>query len=175
MTKPKKLKAEAAKGVMQSRDEVVDAIAAIGRHVRERTRIETAMNDELAGIRAQFEGLAQPHGEAIKALSDGVQAWCEAHRAELTDGGKTKTAQLPTGEVKWRTTPPSVSVKGADAVLALLSERGLQRFIRTKTEVNKEAFLNEPEEAAKVPGVTISQREEFVIEPFETALAEAAE
>lgn len=175
MSKVKKLKVPAAQGVLQSRQQVVDAIAAIGRHVRERTKIEAAMNDELAETRGQFEGLAEPHSMRIKELSAGVEAWCAAHRDELTDGGKTKTASLPTGEVKWRTTPPSVTVKGAEAVLALLQERQLVRFIRTKQEVNKEAVLNEPDVATAVPGISITQREEFVIEPFETALSEAAE
>ncbi len=174
MAKPKKVKAAAAQGVLQSRDEVIDAIAKIGRAIRERSRIEAAMGDELASTKALFEKLAAPHAERIMELSAGVQAWCEAHRDELTQGGKVKTADLPTGTVKWRTTPPSVSVKGADAVMALLIDRGLDRFVRTKQEVNKEAILNEPDEVAAVPGITIQQREEFVIEPFEAELSEVA-
>ena len=170
--KAKRLKADAAYGVLQSRDAVVGAIAVIGAHARERLRIGAAMGDEIAAIKARYEEQAQPLSEEIVALTGGVQAWCEAHRDELTLGGKVKTAVLPTGEVKWRTTPPSVSVKGADAVMALLAQRGLDRFIRTKQEVNKEALLNEPDLAATVPGITISQREEFVIEPFEAALAD---
>ncbi len=171
-SKPKKLKAEAAQGVLQSRDEVVAGIATIGRLVRERVRIETRMNDELAGIKAQFEGLAAPLAQDIETLTRGVQAWCEAHRDELTQGGKTKTCALETGEVKWRVTPPSVQIKGADAVLALLAQKGLDRFIRMKIEVNKEALLNEPMIAGTVPGITIKQTEEFIVEPFAAELAE---
>jgi phage host-nuclease inhibitor protein Gam len=171
--KPAKLKSAAAQGVLQSREEVVAGIATIGRLVRERTRIETRMNDELAGIKAQFEGLAAPIAKEIEDLTRGIQAWCEAHRDELTGGGKTKTASLETGEVKWRTTPPSVQIKGTDAVLALLAQRGLDRFIRTKAEPNKEAMLNEPDVAGTVPGVTIKQSEEFIVEPFQAELAEA--
>ncbi len=170
----KRLKATAATGVLQSRDEVIEAISTIGQHVRDRTKIEADMNDELSGIRGQFEGLAAPHAQAIADLSKGVQAWCEAHRAELTQNGKTKTVSLSSGEVKWRLTPSKVSIKGEEAVLALLAARKLERFTRVKTEINKEAILNEPDIATAVPGITISQREEFVIEPFETALAEVA-
>lgn len=174
MTKAKRLKAEAAKNVLQSRDAVIEAIAAIGAHVRERTRIEAAMGDEIAAVRAKYEEQAQPLSTAIAALSEGVQGWCEVNRAELTNGNKVKFAVLPTGEVKWRSTPPSVSVKGSDAVLELLKKLGLDRFIRTKVEVNKEAMLNEPDVAKEVPGVAIVQREEFVIEPFDAQLAEVA-
>jgi phage host-nuclease inhibitor protein Gam len=174
MAKPKKVKTQAAVGVMQSRDEVIDAVAKIGELVRERTRIETAMNDEMAAIKAQYEMDAQPHGERITALSAGVQAWCEAHRMDLTQGGKTKTVQLPTGEVKWRVTPPSVSIKGTEAVLQLLRNKQLVQFIRAKEEVNKEAILADPKGVAGIAGITIKQVEEFVIEPFSAQLDEVA-
>jgi phage host-nuclease inhibitor protein Gam len=50
----------------------------------------------------------------------------------------------------------------------------LERFIRLKPEVNKEAILNEPEAVRDVPGLSIKQDESFSIEPFETALEEVA-
>ena len=174
MAKRKKVKAQAAVGVMQSRDEVITAVAQIGELVRERTRIEAAMNDELAVVKARFETEAQPHGERITALTIGVQTWCEAHRSDLTQGGKTKTVQLPTGEVKWRVTPPSVSIKGTEAVLQLLRNKQLVQFIRAKEEVNKEAILADPKAVAGIAGITINQKEEFVIEPFAAQLDEVA-
>lgn len=173
MARAAKMKAPAAQGVLQSRDEVVDAIAEIGRSTRERVRIETEMNDELATIRERYETEAQPYAERVRDLILGVQGWVEAHREELTNGGKTKTVSFPTGDVKWRITPPSVAVRGAEAVIAWLRTQAMDRFVRIKEEVNKEGLLNEPEVAKTVPGVTISQREEFVIEPFEVALADA--
>ena len=174
MAKPKKVKAAAAQGVLQSRDDVVAAIGEIGRAIRERTRIEARMSDQMADLKTYYEEMAAPHAARIIELQAGVQAWCEAHRDELTQGGKTKTVALPTGEVKWRTTPPAVQVRGAEAVMALLVDRGLDRFIRVKAEVNKEAILNEPDVSADVPGITIVQREEFIVEPFEAELSEVA-
>jgi len=132
------------------------------------------MNDELAVVKARFETEAQPHGERITALTFGVQAWCEVHRMDLTQGGKTKTVLLPTGEVKWRTTPPSVSIKGSDAVMQLLREKQLTRFIRTKDEINKEAILADQAAVVGIAGITIKQVEEFVIEPFNSQLDEVA-
>jgi len=44
----------------------------------------------------------------------------------------------------------------------------LEKFIRVKEEVNKDAMLAEPDQAMKVPGVTIkSGGEDFIIEPLE--------
>ncbi len=159
--------------VPQTRDQVVHAIAEIGIRQRDRERLEVAMNDELAVIKQRYEEAAAPHIEAIKLLSQGVQIWCEAHRKELTDDGKTKTATLGSGTVAWRMNPPKVVLKGIENILAAFKKLGLDRFIRTKEEVNKEAILVEPEAVKAVPGIKIEQNEEFVITPFEAELQKA--
>jgi phage host-nuclease inhibitor protein Gam len=64
--------------------------------------------------------------------------------------------------------PPSVSIRGQEAVIDLIKRLGLTRFIRTKEEVNKEAVLNEPDEVRGVAGLTVvTGVEDFVITPFE--------
>ena len=159
--------------VPQAREQVAADIAEIGRLMRERNRVEAAMGDAIAEVRARFEAQAQPMAASILALSSGVQTWCEAHRSELTAGGKTKTGLFATGEVRWRMTPPSVVLRGVEAVLDALRARGLMRFIREKQEVNKDAILAEPEAVAGVPGIRVAQEEEFVVVPHEAELAEA--
>ena len=103
-----------------------------------------------------------------------MQIWFEANRDALTSGGKVKSAALTTGEIGWRMRPPSARITGQDAVLDVLRRLGFGRFIRQKEEVNKEAILNEPEAVAHVPGIAISQGEDFFITPFEAELAEGA-
>lgn len=159
--------------VPQSRDQVAGAIGEIGEHQRELERIRADMNEELAAVKERWESQATPHAEKIEALTQGVQVWCEANRETLTRGGKVKTAAFATGEVSWRVNPPSVRITGADAVLDALRRMGLKRFIREKQEVNREAILNEPEAVEHVPGIRISQREDFAVMPFEAELAEA--
>jgi phage host-nuclease inhibitor protein Gam len=160
--------------VPQHRDEVIEAIAAIGRHQRERIRIEAAMNDDLAKVREAWEKQAAPHLEAIKELSRGVQLWCEVHRDLLTQGGKVKFARLASGEVKWRMTPPRCVIRAIDAVVDALKTAGLHHLVRTKEEPNKEAILLDPAAVQGIKGITISQKEDFVVIPFETELEEIA-
>jgi len=160
--------------VPKTKDETIEAIAEIGRRQRERTRIEAAMNDDLAKVREAWERQAAPHLDAIKALSAGIQLWCELHRDLLTQGGKVKFARLASGDVKWRMTPPKVTIRAVDLVLETLKKLGLQRLIRIKEEPNKEAILNEPEAVEGIKGITITQKEDFVIVPFETELEEIA-
>lgn len=160
--------------VPQSRDDANTAIRLIGIDQRELARIEADMNDELAAVRERHEAAATPLRDAVQARIDGVQIWAEANRAALTRDNKTKTAQLPAGELTWRTTPPSVAVRGLEAVLTRLHVMGLDQFIRKKEEVNKEAILETPtaHPVRAVEGITIVQREEFSVLPFETELSE---
>ena len=169
MAKPvKRIKSTAVAYVPQNRDAVIADIKRIGDLQREASRLETEMNDAIAEITEKFAALIAPIKTDIETLSKGVQGWCEANRDELTNGGKVKTANLVTGDVSWRVRPPSVSIRGMDAVMETLERLGLQRFIRTKQEINKEAILLEPKAVAGVAGITVkSGIEDFSIIPFE--------
>lgn len=154
--------------VPDTRNAVAIDIRRIGDLAREHTRIQTELNDQIAALTAHFAPRLDLLSQQITTLQAGVQVWCEAHRAELTQDGRTKTANLLTGEIQWRQRPPSVRVTGADAVIKFLERMGLARFVRTKQEINKEAILNEPEAVAGVAGISISTGiEDFVIVPFE--------
>ena len=100
------------------------------------------------------------------ALQTGIQIWCEANRQTLCEGGG-KTANLVTGEVSWRQRPPSVSIRGADSVIETLTRMNMERFVRTKLEVNKDAMLNEPDAVRGIAGITVvTGVEDFSITPF---------
>lgn len=169
MAKPaKRIKSAAVAYVPQNRNAVITDIKRIGDLQREASRLETEMNDAIAEIAEKFAARIAPIKTDIETLSKGVQGWCEANRDELTNGGKVKTANLVTGDVSWRVRPPSVSIRGMDAVMETLERLGLQRFIRTKQEINKEAILLEPKAVAGVAGITVkSGIEDFSIIPFE--------
>lgn len=167
-TKPKRIKSAAAVYVPQSKEDVTCDIRKIGDLSRELARVETAMNDEIGAITDRYAPQMEALKQELSVLQKGVQGWCEANRDELTDNGKTKTANLVTGEVQWRNRPPSVSIRGADSVLETLLRLGLDRFIRRKEEINKEAILNEPAAVLGVAGITVkSGIEDFAIVPFE--------
>ena len=163
-----KIKAKARSPIPQTREETATAIRQIGDLQREHTRSLAAMNDAIAEIanvvQPKLDGLAMQ----IAELQEGVQGYCEAHRDELTNDVKVKTAQFVTGEIQWRQRPPSVNVRGADSVIETLIRLGLSKFVREKREVNKDAILNEPEQVQGVAGIKIvTGVEDFVISPFE--------
>lgn len=174
MAKPSttRLKAKAQLEVPQSRDEAALYIRQIGDIQRNVIRTSVAMNDAIAQITADYQPALEEHSGKLKLLQDGLQAWCEANRSDLTNGFKVKTANLVTGEIQWRKRPPSVSVRGAESVIETLKRLGLSMFVRTKEEVNKEAILNDSEKVKGVAGITVvTDVEDFVITPFEQEAA----
>ena len=161
-------KAAATHRVPQSKDEVAADIKRIGDLQREQQALVAQMNESIAEITAVAQPKIEELAQKIDALQDGVQSWCEANRDALTHGGKTKSADFITGTVGWRQRPPSVNVRGLDVVLDTLRRLRLDRFIRVKEEVNKEAVLADPEAVRGVAGLTIrSGVEDFIISPFE--------
>jgi len=148
--------------------EANEVLMALGQAERDIETVNTRLNTSIEALKAAASAKIKPVQELNDERLLGLFAFAEANRGELTDEGKKKTVTLPTGTLAWRMTPPAVSLRGVKEILAELKARRLRRFIRVKLEVDKEAMLKEPKAAEKVPGVTISQREEFVVKPAET-------
>jgi len=147
------------------RDEAEAYLEQIGLIQREIALNKMALAEAVARVTAEMEASSAKLSEEHDRLFRGLQLWAEANRHALTDGGKTKTVRLGNGTIAWRMAPPSVQIKGQEAVLEYLMNNTIG-FLRTKMEINREATLARPEEAAKIPGVTIkSAGESFVIEP----------
>lgn len=170
MNAPKKTRTKAPAltvNVPQSKEMAAQQLHQLGIVMREHTRLTTELNDQIAALTQD----AQPRLEKLQTqaqrLQSGLQTWCEANRAMLlADGGKT--ANLITGEVSWRIRPPSVTVRGVEDVIAQLQSNQLNRFVREKFEINKEAILNDPEAVSAIKGLTVvSGVEDFIATPFE--------
>ncbi|EIR3270634.1 host-nuclease inhibitor Gam family protein [Salmonella enterica] len=162
-----RLKAAAASYTPQSKEQVSVDIKKIGDIQRELTRIETDANDKIAVILNQNTPTIEALRAELDVLQKGVQTWCEANRSTITKGD-SKTANLITGEVAWRKKPDSVNLKGVEIVIETLKKLKLDRFIRRKEEVNKDAILADKEAVKGITGISIvSGKETFSITPFE--------
>lgn len=159
----------------QSREEAEAAIARMGDIQRELARIQADYGDAAAALKAEAEASANPLNEEFEDLRTRVQGYCEANRNALTQGGKVKFATLATGEIKWRSLPPKVSIRAVEKMLEECRRLGLNQFLRTKVEPNKEVMLAEAALARTLPGVTIgSEGEEFIVEPYQPEVVGAA-
>jgi len=159
--------------VPQSKQEAADQIKRIGDLRRDIDKRETKMKDSLATIKAKVQETIEPINEELEGLEEGVRMWCESNRDLLTAQGKIKTVDLGTGKIKWRMRPAKVNLRGVDTIIEKLqSSKVLKKFLRTKTEIDKEAILKDTAAAEKIAGVSIATGiEDFVIEPFEAEVA----
>ena len=161
-----RLKTPAASSVPQSKTDCAAYIKNLGDVQRDFERQRADMNDAIAVIAKNYQPALEALQTRMTALQTGIQTWCEANRALLCDG-QSKTANLVTGEVSWRQRPPSVGIRGADTVIETLKRMHLERFVRVKEEVNKEAMLNEPDAVRGIAGISlVSGVEDFSITPF---------
>jgi len=153
--------------VPKNLDEAAQFLTQIGEEQRATDKIRLDLNTAVDELRTQAMTEVEPCQKKISQLVEGLFAYAEAHRDELTDGGKRKTVEVPTGWFGWRMTPPAVSLRDVKSILESLKSLKLKRFIRTKEEIDKDAMLKEPNLAITVKGVSISQHEEFVAKPAE--------
>ena len=164
--------------VPQDDSEAREAIREIGDLNRDALRIEAEMNDKIAALQQEYGAKVAPIREQAVAKQEGLKMFAEVNRARLTNGGKVKYHRFATGEISWRVRPAKAGIRGKDDVIAAIKAAKLgKKFLRIKEEVNKEAMLEKGNRklAAAIKGVTIgSDGEDFIVEPFETDLAEAS-
>ena len=141
----------------------------IGYSQREIEKTRATLNDEIDKLKAKARADVGPQEERIAQFVEGLYAFAESHREELTKSGEKKTVELPGGIMAWRTTPPSIVLSDKEEIIInRLKEAHLDRFVRTpREEINKKAMLQEPEEAEKIEGVTVDRHEEFYVKPSE--------
>ncbi len=165
----KKKAARTVTATIKTNTEAAVAVQRIGWLHRSIEDIERDMNDQIAVIQRAALAKALPLREELERAALDIFDFATTHRVALTADGK-KTADLGTGTLSWRMTPPAVHIRNGDKVVEALTDLGLRRFIRVKREPDKEAMLKEPEVAARVPGVSIGQDEVFAIRPTELSV-----
>lgn len=167
-----RIKATALSVNLSSKKSVQKAIKDLGDYQREHLRIETLKNDEIAKIAHNYSDALDDLQSKIVNLQEGIQAYCESNRDDLTQNGKIKTVNFETGEAGWRKDPPSVRVTKEAEVITSLEKLGLEQFIRVQKKVNKDAVLLDKETAKSVAGISINDgSEKFFIVPFENKSA----
>ncbi len=172
MTKSKLRRPAETARAPADRAEAEAMLARLGAIRRDLAVSAAALEEGVAAMKEAAETAAKPLAAEAEQLLRGLQLYAEANRAALTDGGRHKTVKLSSGELLWRLRPPSVRLRDVAAVIETLKAMGKDQFLRTKYEVNKEALLAAPAEAASIPGVTIgSAGEEFLAEPLVVELA----
>lgn len=154
-------------------DELLFRYGSLERQVEYHAVMFAAM---VARTKTELEAVLEPIRAEQKTIAAQLQAYADAHREELTDKGKVKSHDMPSGKIGWRNSPPSVELKKGhkvDDVIEALKELRLVRFLRRTWALNKEAMLDDPDKASTVPGIRIKRDvESFYFEPTALPLSE---
>lgn len=160
--------------VPQSREDVQQWIANLGTTQRAKATLTNEMNELIAPITSRYASQIDEQAQQEQRLLEGIAAWCEANKSDLTKDGKT--VNLVTGEVSWRLNPPSVAFKRGvkvEQLVAHIKQLKLGKlFLRTKEEVDKEAILRADDKTkAKLTAAgtikIVTDAETFSVTPFE--------
>lgn len=114
--------------VPQSDAEAEQLIARLGALQRDHAAAAAAHDDKVAALEEAFGLTVKVFEEVQGVIVDALAIWATAHRERLTQGGRTKTVQLPTGTILWREGRYAVKHRGmrnddvAQAVLARIAE-----------------------------------------------------
>lgn len=107
--------------------------------------------------------------QEIDALAEQLRVWADASPAVF---GTKKSLELMHGVIGWRVGNPTLKTRTGwtwDRVLEALRDAGFFNWVRTKSEVDKQAILANrehiTEETMRLIGVRVVQDEPFFIEP----------
>lgn len=148
-------------------------------------RINTKLKLDSQKLTQKAGDAAKPFNVEIEKLEKGLTGYADAHRESLTDGFKSKTGKMIAGVFEWRKLPAKCSTRKVDDIIASISAAiaeaiaksdakraaRLQKFLRVKTEINKDAMLADSDAAVEFNGVSIgSEGERLEIIIHETSL-----
>lgn len=162
-----------AQEVPQDLDQVAESIRKIGEKQGKIEQIENELEQEVQELTKKARGEVAIIEDGVLALLNGLSAFAESRRINLTQ--KSKTTRLPTGSFGWRTIQLSIDIKKEQAVAAILEEMGFSSAIRRKPEVKKtglkQLLAKHREEIEGIDGIVINDpRESFWVKPLESNL-----
>lgn len=173
-TQPRRAKTEmkisAKPAKCNSIDDAVTMLAELGHAQREVRKVADAVDKRVARLHEAAHKRMSSNIEIMERHFHALKAFAEKYRPFLA--AESSTIKLPTGNLSWRKSKPSVEIKPDEkTVLANIEQLGLKdQFVRIPPpEINKEAMQKDKETALTIPGVSFVQPEVFYAKPAVTA------
>ena len=155
-----------AASTIQTREEMEALVGEITALKTNEQRLTAEMNEAVNAVRQNYEAQLGAIDEDITAKTALARAWAEEHPAEF---GKGKSISMTHGDVGWRIGNPTLkTLRGWtwDRVLESLRAGHWTKYLRVKSEVNKELLLADRATVNLADvGCRVVQDETFFIEP----------
>lgn len=155
---------------LATREDMEKAVGEFAAATNERDQHKAAMEQELTAVRSRFEGKMDTCEQQRDELSLALRDWADRNPDQF---GKLKSIATVHGTIGWRigqpTLKPAPKMTWAK-VLETIEGFGdtLKRYLRVKTDINKEAILAERETHPAILtkiGVRVVQEETFFVDP----------
>lgn len=131
---------------------------------------KTLLESDVAQLQKDFEVDTGKQTALVKTHLKRLKSWAIKHPDEFAD---QRSIETPHGKMGFRKNSPSLGLIGDESWETVLAELeslpDMEKYIRTKSEVDKRALLDNREELGAdgllALGVEIVQKEEFFVEP----------
>lgn len=143
--------------VLQSWDDVNEALKAIGTANSAIAAIEAEMNGQIAETKAAAKARTKAHEEAKKLQEMMIQQYVSAHKTEL----KGKSRRLAHGTVGFRFSTSLVLPKEVKPIIEALRKNGMMDCLNQTVTVNKDVLKTYAEEQIIEVGGSLRKTDTF--------------
>ncbi len=162
-------KKPAARSQEQAREEFfdsVDEMNLLAQDIRAIEAAKTGAAQEMLAVEARLKQIVNPLMDS--AIARAKRLYEHAKKNGKRDG-HMKHVAVGSGTVAWALSPPAVKLKNPEEVLQYLIQKKKDFFLhRPPAKISRTAMLLEPEQAKKIPGVSIVQDEKVYVRPGNT-------
>ncbi|PWM59587.1 MAG: hypothetical protein DBX91_06385 [Subdoligranulum variabile] len=122
------------------------------------TELGVDRDRRIDAVRDEYRKMAEPLQNRLKKLGADVEAYVDAHRAELSG----KSRKMNFGVVGYRISSKLMLPAGKVAeAIATLKAMGRKEFIKTTESLDREALKRQPAEFLEQIDAYVRQRDEF--------------
>ena len=122
------------------------------------TELGVDRDRRIDGVKEEYRKMAEPLQNRLKKLGADVEAYVDAHRAELSG----KSRKMNFGVVGYRISSKLMLPAGKVAeAIATLKAMGRKEFIKTTESLDREALKRQPAEFLEQIDAYVRQRDEF--------------
>ncbi|MBI4465147.1 MAG: host-nuclease inhibitor Gam family protein [Acidobacteria bacterium] len=122
----------------RSWEEVNQRLAYLGEMERQIRALRDQFEQKVAVLKQQWIEASQPVESERERMQDQIERFYWAHRDEVLAAGR-KSVELPFGRLGTRRSR-SLLVEDSATVQRWLAANGLDRYLRTRTEIDREAL-----------------------------------
>lgn len=162
----KRIKPSAMLPTIKTLAEVDSSLARLAALKRSVSFLETGMQEDIDAIKLKAAQKAEPYHQEIMDLTTALTRFGDAHKDELFNG-KQRSRSLTFGTVGYHASSElgTIGKTTWGDVQKLIEDKCLEeKYLRTKTEVDKEALRKADTETLKSLRCVIREKDEFYIE-----------